>query len=187
MPQKTFIALLRGINVTGHNSIAMAELRSLCASLGWDGVQSYIQSGNLVFRASASQASLETELERAIERQLGLTIPVIVRHTAQWSAYIQGNPFPEASLQEPNRVLLALSKLPPKADAAAELQKRAPSGERVLRVGDALWIHYAAGIGTSKLTPALLDRLAGSPVTARNWNTVLKLAEMASQSKTTDE
>jgi uncharacterized protein (DUF1697 family) len=84
-------------------------------------------------------------------------------------------------------VLLALSKLPPKADAAAELQKRAPSGERVLRVGDALWIHYAAGIGTSKLTPALLDRLAGSPVTARNWNTVLKLAEMASQSKTTDE
>jgi uncharacterized protein (DUF1697 family) len=76
------------------------------------------------------------------------------------------------------RVLLALSKRPPGADAARELQQRATLGERVIRKGDAIWVHYAGGIGRSKLTPAILDRCVGSPVTARNWRTALKLDEM---------
>lgn len=174
----TSIALLRGINVSGRNKIPMAELRSLCGELGWAAVKSYIQSGNLVFRADDSSEALEATLEGAIERRFGLTIPVIVRPAAEWSAYLSANPFPEASQQEPNLVMLALSKASPRSDAAARLQERATGGERVVLVGDALWIHFADGAARSKLSPTLLDRLVGSPVTTRNWRTVVKLNEL---------
>lgn len=175
----TFIALLRGINVSGRNKIPMAELRSLGADLGWHSVQSYIQSGNLLFQAGATAASLETELEQAIERHFGLSIPVIVRAAAEWPGYISGNPYRKACLREPNLVMLALSKAPPNVDAADRLRERAAAGERIAQIGNALWIHYGSGVARSKLTPALLDRLAGSPVTTRNWRTVLKLHELA--------
>lgn len=178
----TFIVLLRGINVGGRNKIPMPELRPLCADLGWENVQSYIQSGNLVLKASATAASLEAELERAIKRRFGLSIPVIVRAGADWPSYVNGNPYPEASQNEPNLVMLALSKAPPKTDAVEGLRERALIGERIVQVGDGLWIHYAGGVGRSKLSPTLLDRLVGSPVTARNWRTVLKLDELARHS-----
>lgn len=174
-----FIALLRGINVGGRNMIPMPELRALCAGLGWGDVQTYIQSGNLLFRAGAEAARLEADLERAIERRFGPAIPVLVRAAAEWPDYVAGNPFPEASRSEPNLVMLALSKAPPERDAVERLTERAAGGERIARVHDALWIHYASGSGRSKLSPALLDRLVGSPVTTRNWRTVLKLDELA--------
>ncbi|MDP9347718.1 MAG: DUF1697 domain-containing protein [Gemmatimonadota bacterium] len=179
MPPATFIALLRGINVSGRNQLPMAELRSLCAGLGWGDVRSYIQSGNLVFGADADPASLEAGLEQAISRRFGLSIPVLVRAAADWPGYVAANPFPDASRTEPNLVMLALSKAAPRPGAVEGLRERAAGGEQVAQVGDALWIHYAGGAGRSKLTPALLDRLAGSPVTTRNWRTVLKLAEIA--------
>lgn len=177
----THLALLRGINVSGRNRIPMADLQALCRELGWTEVTTYIQSGNVAFRAEGTAGSLEEALERGIERRFGLQIPVLVRAAEEWPAYVRGNPFPEASEREPNLVMLALSKLAPKEDAAERLQERAADGERVARVGDALWIHYAGGAGRSRLSPALLDRLAGSCVTARNWRTVLKLEELAKQ------
>jgi len=182
MSRRTFIALLRGINVGGHNKVPMAELRALAEELGWAEVRSYVQSGNLVFEAEGEPASLEAELERAIERTFELSIAVIVRAAADWPAYVAGNPFPGASESAPNAVMLALSKAPPKSGAVEGLLERAAGGERVERVGDALWIHYAGGSGRSKLSPALLDRLVGSPVTTRNWRTVLKLDELARRS-----
>jgi uncharacterized protein (DUF1697 family) len=177
----TFIALLRGINVSGRNKIAMPDLCLLCADLGWDSVQSYIQSGNLLFRAGHSPAALETTLEAAIERHFSLSIPVIVRAANAWPAYVAGNPYPGATQREPNLVMLALSKAPPKPEAVAQLRERATAGERIVQAGDALWIHYSSGAGRSKLSPALLDRLVGSPVTTRNWRTVLKLHQLAQQ------
>jgi uncharacterized protein (DUF1697 family) len=178
MAVKSYIALLRGINVSGRNKIPMSELRSLCAELGWRDVQSYIQSGNLVFRAGAAPDKLETELEQAIKRHFGLSISIIVRAAADWPAYVAGNPFPQPSETEPKAVMLALSKAPPNADSAEKLRERAADCERVVQVGDALWLHYGGGMARTKLSPALLDRLVGSPVTARNWRTVLTLLEM---------
>lgn len=179
MTPKTFIALLRGINVSGRNKIPMSELRSLCAELGWKDVQTYIQSGNLVFKAESTPAKLEAALERAIESRFGLSIPILVRAATVWPGYVKDNPYPDASQSEPNLIMLALSKAAPKPDAAEKLRERAVCGERIVRVGDALWLHYAEGVAKSKLSPALFDRLVGSPVTARNWRTVLKLQEMA--------
>lgn len=181
MRTTTFIALLRGINVGGHNRVPLSALRAACEGHGWTGTQTYIQSGNLLLRAASSPPRLEDDLERLIERTFGLRIAVIVRTAAEWSASIRGNPFPDASRTEPNAVMLALSKAPPRKDAVKELTARAAAGERVERAGDDLWIHFARGMGRSKLSPQVLDRLVGSPVTMRNWRTALKLEELATE------
>ena len=173
-----FVALLRGINVSGRNKVPMAELRALAEDLGLADVQTYIQSGNLIFRSAKAAGLLEERLEAAIADRFGLRIPVISRSASQWPTYAEANPFPEAAEAEPNRLMLMLSKLPPVGGAEAALKERAGNGEHVKLVGDALWVHFPSGAGTSKLSPTLIDRLVGSPVTARNWRTVLKLQEM---------
>ena len=172
-----FVALLRGINVGGRNKVPMADLRALAADLGWTNVFTYIASGNLFFDAAAEAAAIETTLEGAIDRRFGITIPVIVRVTAQWPDLIAANPFPEAADAEPDRLMLCLTKAAPRDDAASKLEEHARNGEQVRLAGGALWVYYPKGAGTSRLSPSLFDRLAGSPVTARNWRTVIKVGE----------
>jgi uncharacterized protein (DUF1697 family) len=180
--KQKFVALLRGINVSGQRKMSMAELRSVCTNIGCNDVQTYIQSGNVVVTAAVSAETLEARMEEAIERQFRFFVPVVVRSASSWARYVQCNPFPGEAKEEGNRVLLALSKLSPNAGAASQLRHRATQGERVVKRGDAFWIHYANGVGRSKLNPAVLDRFVGSPVTARNWRTVLRLDEMVRES-----
>jgi uncharacterized protein (DUF1697 family) len=173
-----FIALLRGINVGGRSKVPMAELRDLCTALGWRDVRTYINSGNVVFEALPKGPALEAALEKALKEAFGFAPPVIVRTASQVKALAAANPFPEASEAEPNRVLVGVSKEKPKVGAAEAIQAKAAAGEKVAEAGGVLWFHYPQGVGTSKLTPALIDRAAGSPLTARNWRTMLKLREM---------
>lgn len=163
-----FVGLLRGINVGGHKPVPMAELRALCEKLGWREVETYIQSGNVVFTAAAAA---EAALEKAIAKRFGFPVDVIVRSAKAWPARC---PWPD---REPNRVMLLLSKATPKPGAVEALRERA-AGEAIEAVGGAIWVHYPEGVGKTKLTPALLDRVIGSPVTARNWTTVQKLGGM---------
>jgi uncharacterized protein (DUF1697 family) len=172
------IALLRAVNVGGRK-LPMAQLRELCAELGLEKVETYIQSGNLVFTASGKTDALEAKLESAIKDRFGFHSDVMVRSAAAWAAVLAANPFGEASEAEPNRVLVGLSKAELKPGAAEALGARAAAAERVEQAGGALWFHYPAGVGTSKITPSLIDRAAGSAVTARNWRTMLKLGELA--------
>ena len=172
-----FVALLRAVNVGGRK-LPMAELRALCVELGGRDVEPYIQSGNLVFSADGKREALEAQLEKAIAERFGMEVPVIVRTAAEWALYPAGNPFPKAAKDEPNRLMLLLSKKPPAAGAAAAIEAKATAGEQVRQAGAALWIHYPGGAGTSKLTPTLIDRAIGSPATARNYNTVLRIGEM---------
>ena len=193
------VALLRGINVGGHRKVPMADLRELAGEIGFRDVRTYIQSGNLVLAADVGAPDAATQLEGALERRFGFHVDVVARTAVQWARYAAGSPFPEAAEAEPNRVMLLLSKAAPSADAAAPppppprrggagAPRRAPrggaphprarDGERVAAAGDAVWGHYAGGAGTSKLTPALIDRALGSPTTARNWTTVLALHDL---------
>lgn len=171
------VALLRAVNVGGRK-LPMAELRALCAGLGWADVATYIQSGNVVFTAPGRPAALEKSLEDAIAERFGFAVPVVVRTAAQWADYPPANPFPEAARDEPNRLMLLLAKAPPARGAEDLIQARAVAGEQVKRAGDALWFHYPEGAGTSKLTPSLIDRAVGSPATARNYRTVATLLDM---------
>jgi uncharacterized protein (DUF1697 family) len=179
MSPMTFIALLRGINVGGRARIPMEDLRAVCTELGWRDVRTYIQSGNVIFSADNDAVALETALEQGLERRFGMNVPVMVRSATRWQEYVQSNAFPEASERQANLVMLALSKSPPQTGAVERIRERA-TVEQIELAGDALWIHFAGGSGRSKLTPALLDRSVGSPVTTRNWRTVLKLQQLAS-------
>jgi uncharacterized protein (DUF1697 family) len=172
------VALLRAVNVGGRK-LPMAQLRALCGELGWEDARTYIQSGNLVFAATGKAEALETKLEEAIKDRFKLDVPVIVRTAAQWAAYVAANPFPKVATEAPNRLQLLVSKRKPDAGAARRLMERAQAGEAVEMAGGAIWFHFPDGVGTSKLTPALIDKAAGSPSTGRNWRTVLKLQEMA--------
>ena len=173
-----FLALLRAVNVGGRK-LPMAELRALCTDeLGWREVQTYIQSGNVVFETEGEAATLETSLERAVETRFGFAAPAMIRTASEWPALLARNPFLSEAEAEPSRVFLGIGKGAIAAGAAEKIAGRAAAGERVKEAGGALWFHYPQGAGTSKLTPALIDRAAGCPVTARNWRTAVTLGEM---------
>ncbi len=173
------VALLRGINVGGNKKIPMSELCNLAIKAGLLEVRSYINSGNLIFEAGNLKANfVVTLLEKAIEKHFEFQVDVIVRTKTQWKKYTAGSPFSAAERSRPNLLQLGLSKLPSNKDLPEKLLERASQGEKIELVGDAIWVDFAGGIGKSKLTPTLFDKAAGSPVTMRNWNTVLKLGEM---------
>ncbi|MEO7178233.1 MAG: DUF1697 domain-containing protein, partial [Allosphingosinicella sp.] len=102
------IALLRAVNVGGRK-LPMAELRALCGELGWKDVETYIQSGNVVFAAAGKADRIEARLEEAIKDWFGLEVPVIVRTSAQWSACVAANPFSKVGEEAPSRLQLLLS------------------------------------------------------------------------------
>lgn len=180
---KPFIALLRGINVGGHAKVPMAQLREECEALGWAEVVTYVNSGNVVFRVKAGAggtASLESALEARVAKRFGLEVPILVRSSEDWTKLAESNPFSAECVEHANLVHLCVAKGPLRKDVVADLRARS-TGERIERVGEALWIYFANGAGRSKLTPASIDKAAGSRVTARNWRTVQKLREMTAQ------
>ena len=153
----------------------MAELRALAGDIGLEAPETLIASGNLLFDSADPVSVLEERMEAALRARFGFDVPVLVRSGADWTGYLHANPFPEACRERPNLVMMALSKRPPPAGAAAAIEARAAAGERVRQAGGALWLDYGAGVGTSRLTPAAIDRAAGWPTTGRNWRTVLEL------------
>lgn len=171
------VALLRAVNVGGRK-LPMAELRALCRELGWSDVATYIQSGNVVFDADCAPAEAEAALEARIASVYGYDAPTVVRTAAQWAGYAPACPFPDAARATPNYLLMLVSKRPPAAGAAEFIQARAQAGEAVRQAGDAIWIHFPNGSGTSKITPTIIDKAIGSPATSRNHRTVVTLQEM---------
>lgn len=171
----TFIVLLRAVNVGGRK-VEMAALRAVAEKAGYTDVQTYIASGNLLVSGSGSAAAVQAKLEKAITTKFGIDVPVIVRTAEQWRTYLTTNPFRASPA---NLHYLCLSQAPPHKDAAKAVLAKAVGGEDARLVGDGLWMDYPAGQGKSKVTPAHVDKAMGSPTTARNWNTVQKLAELA--------
>lgn len=173
-----YVALVRGINVGATRRLPMAALRAACGAAGFADVATYIQSGNIVLTSDAPATEVAEQLETLIANRFKLDVPVIVRTAAQWKRYASGGAFPDAEAERPKLLHLCLSAQPLNDGAAAALAARATAAERIAAKGDALWIDFGESVGATKLTPALLDKAAGSPVTARNWNTVLALAAM---------
>jgi uncharacterized protein (DUF1697 family) len=171
------VALLRAVNVGGRK-LPMADFRAQVAALGWENVATYIQSGNLVFDADCSPAEAEAAIEALIREHHGYEAPAIVRTRDQWAGYSGGNPFPDAARDTANYLLMLVAKEKLKPDPAEVLQARATAGEQVRKVGETVWIHFPQGSGTSKITPALMDKAMGSTATSRNYRTVCTLLDM---------
>ena len=176
----TWIALLRGVNVGGHKQVAMGDLRALLAGLGFSQPRSLLQSGNLVFGCDArSGADLERLLEAEIGRRLGLQIDLFVRSAEEWRAIVKRNPFTREASSDPGHLLVLCLKDAPGRDAVTALRAAITGSETVSADGRQAYFVYPDGAGRSRLTNALIERKLATRGTARNWNTVLKLAALA--------
>ena len=176
----TYVALLRGINVGGHKKVAMSDLRDLLESLGFSDVKTLLNSGNVVFRSAARRADdLEKRLAAETKDRLGVESDFFLRTAEEWRAIIAANPFAEAAERDPAHLaVMCLSAAPEKADV--EALRKAIVGREVVHVdGRTAYLIYPDGMGTSKLTITLIEKKLRARGTARNWNTVMKLAKLA--------
>jgi uncharacterized protein (DUF1697 family) len=177
MALTSHIALLRAVNVGGKKAI-MAELRQWLADLGFEEPRTLIQSGNLVFRSQQTGAALEALLEREAAARLGLVTDFIVRTADEWRALIAANPHHAMARDDPAHLMAMPLKSTPDAAAVEALRAWIPGHESLVAHGRDLYITYPDGAGESKLTTAAIERRLGVRGTARNWNTVNKLAAM---------
>jgi len=168
-----YAALLRGINVGGHNKVPMSGLRAMIESLGHTDVTTYIQSGNAVFTSKKNVTP--AALERAIKNEFGIDITVVLRTKAELQRVVKDNPFAPADVKTVHVGFMA-SK--PSAAAVRDLDADQFAPEEFAIKGSNLYLHLPNGMGRTKL-PAYLDRKLKVPTTVRNWNTVLKLLELA--------
>lgn len=174
------IAMLRGVNVGGHNKIKMEELRALFESLGFEGAQTLIQSGNVVFRTGQKDpARVGTRIEEAILAQFGFRPGVMLRTPADLRKAVETNPFPAEAATAPNKLVVAFLGAAPDAAACRKALEIAAGPERMRIEGRELFIYYPDGQGRSKLPLATVERALKTSMTGRNWSTVNKLLEMA--------
>jgi uncharacterized protein (DUF1697 family) len=174
-----FVALLRAVNLGPHNKISMSDLTAVAAELGLDRPRTVLQSGNLVFESPRGKpASLEKLLEGALARELELKTPVVVRAAAEWRAAVEANPFSKQAKSDPSHLVIVALKSKPEKAALGALVKAIVGREQVELVGQHLYVVYPDGIGTSKVSAGLIEKKLGVVGTARNWNTVQKIAAL---------
>ncbi len=166
-----FVALLRAVNVGGTGKLAMSDLVALCCAAGLAEARTYIASGNVVFASDLEEAEVKARLEAALAAHAGRPVGVVVRTAGEMAAVLAGNPFPDAA---PNATVAIFLDSAPPPDALAgitgQAHERLGLGEREI------YVHYGRGMAESKLKIP-----AAKTGTARNINTIAKLAHMASE------
>jgi uncharacterized protein (DUF1697 family) len=166
-----YIALLRAVNVGGTGKLPMTELKAMCCDAGFTRVETYIASGNVVFESKATPARVKAELERRLQAYVGKPVGAVVRSAAEMQAVLKANPFPKA---EPKYTYAIFLDEHPPSDALTHVSGRQ---EEQMHLGEReIFVHYGSGMGRSKLRIP-----AAKTGTARNMNTVAKLAEIASK------
>ncbi|WP_170826875.1 DUF1697 domain-containing protein [Flavobacterium caeni] len=176
---KTYIALLRGINVSGQKLIKMDALRKALTELDFENVSTYIQSGNILFQSKTDDVKkLEKLIHDLIEKHFGFDVSVIVVTPQDLVDTMKSNPFANDHIELPQPYVSFLSDVPTNENTAIlkaiDFQK-----DRFEIVGKNLYIHYADGAGQTKLSNAVIEKKLKLTSTARNWKTVLKLIELA--------
>ena len=166
-----FVALLRAVNVGGTGKLPMSDLKRMCEKLGFANVRTYIASGNVVFESRKSEGAIKAELEGALQKYAGKPVGVLVRTGAELKKVLAGNPFPDAAS---NRTVAIFLDARPPADTLRAITGKA---DEEVRLGKReIYVHYGAGMARSKLKIP-----AAAAGTARNMNTIAKLAELASE------
>mgnify|MGYP000524815858 CR=1 FL=1 len=170
---EAFIVLLRGINVSGKNKLQMADLRGLLNDLGFQKVQTYIQSGNIILQSNKSKTEICQIIKEGIKNTFGYDVPVIARTIPEWKSTIEHYPF---SLE--NEKIVAFTFL----DKKTEIQNFdfKNLGEDQFKIfNDVVYIYCPNGFGKSKITNNLFERKLKVTATTRNLRTTLKLLELA--------
>ena len=173
MALATYLALLRGINVGGRGTVRMEDLRALVAGLGHDRVQTYIQSGNVIFQGEeAEPEAVALAIEERMARDWGRAVPVLVLTAQRLAHAANGNPFAGA---DPRTLHVTFLAGPPALErlAAIRAADHLPDAFRV--VGREVYLHCPQGYGNTTLTNGFFEARLGVRATTRNWNTVTRL------------
>jgi uncharacterized protein (DUF1697 family) len=174
------ISLLRGVNLGGHRKVKMDELRALYESIGFEDVQTYINSGNVLFRtAGRDLVRLRKRIEDAIESACGFRSDVILRTPSDLRGVIVRNPFTARPAMDPSKLAIHFLAADPSADDREQVLAINAAPEELRIHGRELYIYYPNGMGRPKLSLPLVEKTLRTSGTSRNWNTVRKLLEMA--------
>ncbi len=174
-----FVALLRGINVGGHNKLPMPRLRERLSDLGCRDVATYIQSGNVICGYAGTSTDLARLIAGEIEREFGFRSPILVIDASEFMAMAEANPFHGLFKEAKNMHVLFLQE--PANDVNQErLAALVSDSERFELIDRAFYLHAPGGIGRSRLA-AGAEKCLGVNATARNWRTVEKLCEMLAE------
>ncbi len=173
------VALLRGINVGGKNKLPMKDLAAMFVDAGFSDVRTYIQSGNVLFRAEPElEKEIPSLISASISDRFGLQIPVVTRTAHEFRAIVEANPFAN-HIDEPDKLHVAfLSDFPDPANVGALDPDRSPPDEFAV-VGREVYLHCPNGMARTRLTNAYFDSSLAATSTMRNWKTVLKLLELS--------
>jgi uncharacterized protein (DUF1697 family) len=178
----TYVILLRAVNLAGHGKLPMADFRKLLVGLGFERVETYIQSGNAVVDATGTAARVAQAVAAGLEKLTGAPAGVVVRTHEQMDRVVRENPF-AAEAVDGARVHAAFLSGSPGEEAAAGLERIVTQypkrRDRYRLVEDTLYLHLPDGAAETKFTGKSLDKALGVMGTARNWNTVLKLHQMS--------
>ena len=174
--------MLRGVNLGPHNRIKMDALRATYEGLGLEDVRSYVQSGNVIFRAKEKDAKkLAGKLQDAIEKRFKFRPAVIVRSVGELREAIAATPFEAGRNLHPGKILVTFLADNPPAEAAATLASWKSFPEEIHLIGRELYIYFPDGAGKSKLPWSRVEKLLKVNGTARNWNSVLAILEIAEE------
>jgi uncharacterized protein (DUF1697 family) len=175
---KTYVALLRGVNLGRTRKVAMADLRRWLTELGYGDVRTLLQSGNAVLTSDRRPAELEREISKRLEEEVGFPVPCLIRDHDDLRRVLDTDPFGKIATDHARYAVAFLSG-PPVKSRLATLAPDAFAPE-LFHVGEReIYVWYPDGIHRSRLTGELTERNLGVVATLRNWNTVRKLAEMA--------
>ncbi|MGC1515637.1 MAG: DUF1697 domain-containing protein [Maribacter sp.] len=180
MELETYVAFLRGINVSGQKKVPMASLKKLCEAIGFTQVSTYIQSGNVIFNSDAdSQARSENLLSVAIAQAFGFQVPVLVRSFSEIERVLLDNPYKKRSEVETNALYFVFLKSAAEATLLSNLKQEVFTNE-VFEIGDrCLYLKCNAGYGKAKLNNNYIERRLKVDATTRNYKTLNKVFKMA--------
>jgi uncharacterized protein (DUF1697 family) len=171
-----YIVLLRGINVSGKNKLPMQDLRELLSGLGYQNVQTYIQSGNIILDSAKKKEKIAEEIKKGIQTTFGYDVPVIIRTVAAWKKTIEANPYFEG--EEKKVYFTFLSEVPKSTDITIN----GTQDDAFTIVGDVVYLSCLGGYGNTKLSNNLFERKLKVTATSRNYRTTYKLLALATES-----
>jgi uncharacterized protein (DUF1697 family) len=174
------ISMLRGVNLASRKRIKMDALRELYESLGLREPQTYVQSGNVLFKTREQHLGrLAKRIENAIEGSFGFSADVILRTTAEMRQAIAANPFAARKNMDPAKLLVTFLASDPSEEAREKLRQIKADPEELWIEGRELFIYFPNGLARPKLSIPLIERTLKTSGTGRNWNSVRRLLEMA--------
>lgn len=175
----TYIAFLRGINVSGYNKIKMTELKQLFIELGYRNVTSYIQSGNMIFDSNINeQFVIEQEIKNGITQVFGYSVNVLVLSKEKLEDVFKSNPFIQKTNIDNSKLHVTLLNDEPFSEGIKQIKELSANQDTFEIIDKCIYIYCPNGYGNTKLTNNLFERKLKSSATTRNWNTISKLMEL---------